>query len=124
MNLDMITSIAIALISASPAVIVAIIQLFTNYNNKKYRLKKEQEDRIIAENSKKNDKLQLAMARLMLLEEYKKCIKQGYYDLDERAVYHEMFEAYKDKGGNGIIDNIKEKMLALPTQPPNSELKG
>ena len=123
MSLDMITSITIAIISASPAVIVAIIQLFTNYNNKKYRLKKEQAEREIAENSKKNDKLQLAMARLMLLEEYKKCIKQGYYDLDDRAVYHEMFEAYKNKGGNGIIDNIKEKILALPTEPPSTLLE-
>lgn len=116
--MDPMISITIALISASPAVIVAIIQLFTNYSNKKYRIRKEQEEKELIENTKKNDKLQLAMARLMLLEEYKKCMKQGYYDLDERAVYHEMFEAYKDKGGNGIIDNIKEKILALPTEPP------
>ena len=120
MSLDPMTSITIALISASPAVIVAIIQLFTNYNNKRYRLKKEQEDKQAAENIKKNDKLQLAMARLMLLSEYKKCIKQGYYDLDDREVYHEMFEAYKDKGGNGIIDHLREKIIALPTEPPNS----
>lgn len=121
MPLDPITSITIALISACPAVIVAIIQLFTNYSNRQYRLKKEQEERKIAENSKKNDKLQLAMARLMLLDEYKKCIKQGFYDLDERAVYHEMYEAYKDKGGNGIIDNIQAKIIALPTEPHEKE---
>lgn len=118
MGPDALTPITIALISASPAVIVAIIQLFTNYSNRKYRLKKEQEDRVLAENTKKNDELQLAMARLMLLDEYKKCIRRGYYDIDERTVYHEMYVAYKDKGGNGIIDDIQAKIITLPTELP------
>ena len=48
----------------------------------------------------------LAMSRTMLLDNYEKCVDKGYYTLDEREVYHKLYEAYKSDGGNSIIDEI------------------
>ena len=60
----------------------------------------------------------LAMSRTMLLDNYEKCIDKGYYTLEEREVYHKLYEAYKDDGGNSIIDEIAPRIRALPMEPP------
>lgn len=63
----------------------------------------------------------LAMSRTMLLDNYEKCIDKGYYTLEEREVYHKLYEAYKDDGGNSIIDEIAPRIRALPMEPPKSK---
>lgn len=52
----------------------------------------------------------------MLLENYEKCVDKGYYSLNERQVYHPLFENYHKMGGDGVIDVIMEKLLELPTE--------
>lgn len=63
----------------------------------------------------------LAMSRTMLLDNYEKCVSKGYYTLEEREVYHKLYEAYKDDGGNSIIDEIAPRIRALPMEPPKEE---
>jgi len=60
----------------------------------------------------------LAMSRTMLLNNYEKCMDKGYYTLEEREVYHKLYEAYKSDGGNSIIDEIAPRIRALPMEPP------
>jgi hypothetical protein len=60
----------------------------------------------------------LAIARTMLLDNYEKCTKKGYYSLDEREVYSLLYDSYKDDGGNGVIDAIAERIRELPMEPP------
>lgn len=60
----------------------------------------------------------LAMSRTMLLNNYEKCIDKGYYSLEEREVYHKLYEAYREDNGNGIIEDIAPRIRALPTEPP------
>lgn len=62
-------------------------------------------------------RLTLAMARSQLLDNYERCIEKGYYTVDEREVYHELYEAYHKDGGNGIMDMLAEKLVILPTEP-------
>ena len=62
----------------------------------------------------------LAISRTMLLNNYEKCMDKGCYTLDERQVYHELYEAYKDDGGNSIIDDIAPRIRALPIEPPKN----
>lgn len=62
-------------------------------------------------------RLILAMARSQLLDNYERCIEKGYYTIDEREVYHELYEAYHKDGGNGIMDALAEKLTVLPTEP-------
>lgn len=60
----------------------------------------------------------LAMSRTMLLDNYEKCINKGFYSLEEREVYHKLYEAYKSDGGNSIIDEIAPRIRRLPIEPP------
>ena len=63
----------------------------------------------------------LAMSRTMLLNNYEKCVDKGYYSLEEREVYHKLYEAYKDDGGNSVIDEIAPRIRALPMEPPRDK---
>lgn len=58
----------------------------------------------------------LAMSRTMLLDNYEKCMSKGCYTVEEREVYHKLYEAYKDDGGNSIIDEIAPRIRALPME--------
>ena len=63
----------------------------------------------------------LAMSRTMLLNNYEKCVDKGYYSLEEREVYHKLYEAYKDDGGNSVIDEIAPRIRRLPIEPPKDK---
>lgn len=60
----------------------------------------------------------LAMSRTMLLNNWEKCMEKGYYSIEEREVYHKLYEAYRDDNGNGIIEEIAPRIRALPMEPP------
>ena len=60
----------------------------------------------------------LAMSRSMLLNNYERCLEKGYYTVDEREVYHKLYEAYKSDGGNSVIDDIAPRIRELPFEPP------
>ena len=60
----------------------------------------------------------LAMSRTMLLDNWEKCMDKGCYTVEEREVYHKLYEAYKNDGGNSIIDEIAPRIRALPMDPP------
>lgn len=63
----------------------------------------------------------LAMSRTMLLDNWEKCMDKGCYTVEEREVYHKLYLAYKDDGGNSIIDEIAPRIRALPMEPPKSK---
>lgn len=71
----------------------------------------EQEEREVAKKE-----LDLCLARIMLLENYERCMDKGFYSLNERQVYHPLFDNYRKMGGDGIIDDLSEKLLELPTE--------
>lgn len=60
----------------------------------------------------------LAISRTMLLDNYEKCMDKGCYTVEEREVYHMLYEAYKDDGGNSVIDEIAPRIRRLPLEPP------
>lgn len=60
----------------------------------------------------------LAMSRTMLLDNWEKCVDKGCYTVEEREVYHKLYEAYKSDGGNSVIDEIAPRIRALPMEPP------
>ena len=63
----------------------------------------------------------LAMSRTMLLNNYERCVEKGYYTVEEREVYHKLYEAYKDDGGNSVIDEIAPRIRRLPIEPPKNK---
>lgn len=72
-----------------------------------YRRAREAQDKI------KTD-LDLSMARVMLLDNYDRCVEAGVYTIEQQSVYHGLYEAYKGAGGNGIMDGIAERIKELP----------
>lgn len=60
----------------------------------------------------------LAIARTMLLDNYEKCMAKGCYTVEEREVYAKLYENYSNDGGNGIIEQIAERIRELPMEPP------
>jgi hypothetical protein len=56
------------------------------------------------------------MARTMLLDNYNQCIEKGSYTVTQRNVYHELYEAYTGAGGNGVMMELAEKIIKLPTK--------
>lgn len=63
------------------------------------------------------DTLKLAIQSFLrdrLIQSFKEYHKQGYVDIDEREAWINMYNQYHSLGGNGVLDNIKEKFLSLP----------
>ena len=77
----------------------------------------EAEQRIIEQREAERTII-LAMSRTMLLDNWEKCIDKGCYTVEEREVYHKLYVAYKNDGGNSIIDEIAPRIRSLPMEPP------
>lgn len=82
------------------------------------RLEQAKAEREVMERREAERVIILAMSRTMLLNNYEECMDKGYYTLEEREVYHKLYEAYKSDGGNSIIDEIAPRIRALPMEPP------
>ena len=63
----------------------------------------------------------LAMSRTMLLNNYERCVEKGYYTVEEREVYHKLYQAYREDDGNGVIEEIAPRIRALPMEPPKDK---
>lgn len=87
-------------------------------NNEQYRKEEEKKEKLIREKREAQDGLDLAMARVMLLNNYEHAMAQGYYSVNERNVYHELYENYISAGGDGIMEDLAQKIVVLPTTPP------
>lgn len=112
-----------------------IVSVFTGYLTHKVkqrdddfiRYRREREEREKAEIQRREkedqarDKLTLGMSRTMLLSNYDYAVQKGYYTVTERNVYHELYTAYRDAGGNGVMMELAEKIVELPTEPPEKD---
>ena len=82
------------------------------------RLERAEAERVKVEQRDAERTIILAMSRTMLLNNWEKCMEKGYYTIEEREVYHKLYEAYRDDNGNGIIEEIAPRIRALPMEPP------
>ena len=101
-----------------------LVSVLTAYLTKKINQLSDsvsQERKEREEIDKARDALTLGMARTMLLDNYEKCVNKGCYSVNEREVYHMLYKAYKRDNGNGVIDELAEKIVKLPTEQPKEE---
>ena len=82
------------------------------------RAAQSEDERMAREQRDAERGIVLAMARTMLLNNYEKCMAKGFYSIEERAVYHELYENYRADHGNGVIEEIAPRIRALPMEPP------
>ena len=85
------------------------------------RAQQAEDERMAREQRDAERGIVLAMARTMLLNNYEKCMAKGFYSIEERAVYHELYENYRADNGNGVIEEIAPRIRALPMEPPKHD---
>jgi len=114
--MELLVAIVSSSIAAFASIVVAVVNYRSNRDVKSYRKKREERDKI------KSD-LDIGVARILLLNNYEEACRKGFYSTAERDVYHSLYESYKEAGGNGVIDDIAEKIVLFPTNPPSSKQK-
>lgn len=59
-----------------------------------------------------------ALLRDRLLQGYKYYRAQGWADENDRSNLENVYVQYHALGANGVMDNLRERFLALPPDPP------
>ena len=108
---------------AFPLLLWYIKHKLEKFDNKREdaRIEQAEAERNAAKQREAERVIILAMSRTMLLNNYEKCAAKGFYSLEEREVYHKLYEAYKDDGGNSVIDEIAPRIRRLPIEPPRDK---
>lgn len=63
-----------------------------------------------------------AMLRDRLLQAYRHYETKGWADYDDRENLENIYTQYHALGANGIMDEYRDRFLALPTTPPAAAL--
>ena len=58
-----------------------------------------------------------AILRDRLLTAYRHYEDQGFADSDDRQNWEHMYIQYHTLGGNGIIDNLRQRLFEMPLRP-------
>lgn len=69
---------------------------------------------------KENDALKKglqALLRASMINDYNKWVSKGYAPIYARQNFQNVWDNYHNLGANGVMDDIKNKFLALPTPP-------
>ena len=59
-----------------------------------------------------------ALLRDRLLQGYKYYRRQGWADEDDRTNLENVYQQYHNLGANGVMDNLRQRFLDLPPDPP------
>lgn len=74
---------------------------------------------MIKENNRKREALQLGVQALLrdrLIAEYNKYSEKGYAPIYARENFDNMWSQYHNLGKNGVMDDVHEKFMELPTE--------
>lgn len=69
---------------------------------------------------KENDALKKgiqALLRAQMISDYNKWTAKGYAPIYARQNFQNVWDNYHNLGANGVMDDIKNKFMALPTPP-------
>jgi len=106
-----------------PLILWAIKRWLEKFDAKREQARVEQREaeRTAIEQREAERTIILAMSRSMLLNNYERCMNKGFYTVEEREVYHKLYVAYRDDGGNSVIEDIAPRIRALPMEPPRDK---
>ena len=62
-----------------------------------------------------------ALLRSQMIHDWNKYNELGYAPIYARENFENCWTQYHSLGANGVMDNIHEKFLALPIEPPEEE---
>lgn len=76
----------------------------------------------LREQGNQNSQADRDMLRDAMLRTYHNCYEvKGWISVDDLESFQHMFESYTALHGNGMIPAVHEKILSLPTIPPENE---
>jgi len=61
-----------------------------------------------------------SLLRRQLRNEYRHYVEKGWCSIEDRDDFEYMYQQYHSLGENGVMDDLHDKFMALPTQRPNS----
>lgn len=64
-----------------------------------------------------------ALLRAQMINDYNKWEDRGYAPIYARQNFENCWKQYHALGANGVMDDLHNKFLALPTEPPKKEVK-
>ena len=62
-----------------------------------------------------------ALLRAQMIHDYNKWSERGHAPIYARENFENCWEQYHSLGANGVMDDIHNKFLALPIEPPKKE---
>lgn len=62
-----------------------------------------------------------ALLRAQMIEYYNKWEERGYAPIYARQSFENCWAQYHSLGANGVMDDLHQKFLALPTEPPEKK---
>ena len=116
-----VIGIVTSVVSAAISGFLAIVMKNINDDARKYRKQRVEMEEAQKEEAKikqeKEDLALLAIMRTMLKDNADKCFERGYYSVEEREIYSALYKVYKEYGGNGVIDEMGNRLRPLPYEP-------
>ena len=61
------------------------------------------------------------MLRAQLVSEYNKWEDRGWAPIYARQNFENCWEQYHNMGKNGVMDDLHDRFLSLPTEPPTKD---
>lgn len=62
-----------------------------------------------------------ALLRAEMIDSYNHYCEKGYAPIYARTSFENVWQSYHNLGANGVMDNLREQFLRLPTDPPKKE---
>jgi hypothetical protein len=72
----------------------------------------------VKETSAKNDAIELgiqALLRAQLVDDYNHYMAKGEFPIYARESFNQVYKQYKKLGGNGVMTDLHDKLIELPT---------
>lgn len=116
-----VVGIITSIISAAISGFLAIIMKNINDDTRQYRQQRKDQEEVLKKEAElkqqKEDLALLAIMRTMLKDNADKCFDKGFYSVEEREIYSALYRVYKEYGGNGVIDEMGNRLRPLPYEP-------
>ena len=106
-----------------------MIEKISKQNDEQYSMIASQDKKIqslsddvkaLREKEDQNSKADKDMLRDAMLRTYHNCYEvKGWISVNDLESFQHMYDDYVALGGNGMIPSVREKIMSLPTVPPD-----
>ena len=62
-----------------------------------------------------------ALLRAQMIDDYNRYAEKGWAPIYARENFENCWKQYHALGANGVMDNLREKFLQLPTESPDND---